>query len=129
MYACKFISCLSMRFHWALCSLLMSNIFVLSDFVLVGHFKCWRGCFNRTWHSLFPAICKLENFHSVPFHCLFGFLAPYLFYFMICSFSLGVQGQECGCSACEKSWKGWIQSHCPHSWYPKTRTQRSWYQE
>lgn len=118
-----------------LCYLFTSNLLILSDFVLMGYFKCWRGGFNRTWHSLFPAICELEKtlfqFHSL---LLTRILGAIVCFFLHDKFStgyvlLGVQGQECGCSTCEKSWKGWIQSYSPYCWYPKTGTQRGWYQE
>lgn len=33
---------------------------VILDIILIGYFHFRRGCFNRTWHSLFPALCELR---------------------------------------------------------------------
>lgn len=109
------------------------DFLLISDLVLMGYFECWRGGLNRTRNPIFPVICKLEMPSFSSFYQSFkSSVLDFLLVFTICSpffiFS-GVQGQARCCSACEKSWKGWIQSNCPHCWYPKARSQRSWHQE
>ena len=62
---------------------------VVLDAFLMGYIQCWRGCFNRTWHSLFPTLCEFKR-SSLNF-LLSVFLIPLLKSLIACSaYSSGV---------------------------------------
>ena len=96
---------------------------VISDIILMGYIQCRRGRIHRTWHPLFPALCKLGII------CLVSIYLSDQHALILLVFLAGIQGQECCCSACQKSWKGWFQSYCSYSWYPKVGPPGGWHQE
>jgi len=44
----------------------------LSDTIILGHFQCWGGCFNRSWHSVFSALCGFFFSSFLPYKFLFS---------------------------------------------------------
>ena len=118
-------------------NLYMQYILAVIDTVLVGYFQCRRGCVNRTWHSFFPTLCEFnfisqlfliwvyeaQNIYSPLIWCVINHMS------VGCAFRSGLQRQEYGCTACQKSWESWFQGNSPYCGHSTAWAQGGWYQE